>query len=943
MIDFRKNLRKIIFAVFAISTSIIFLIIYKSLPNPAKEVFIIGFSQPTTADLWRQTMLMEMQHELIFYPNMELVVTDAENNSNKQIDDIRKLITQGIDLLIVSPNESFPLTPLVEEVYRRGIPVILIDRKIESENYTAYIGADNFEIGREAGKYAVKLLNGEGSIVEIFGLRGSSPARERHEGFMSVIDTIKNIKIIDRINGEWEFNVAKEAMNNYLKRDKSFDLIFAHNDVMAFGAYEAYKKLEIEKDVFIIGVDGMPGPDGGIQAVMDRKIDATLLYPTGGKNAINLSWDILTNMPFERENTLATHPIDSTNIMAFKLQADEILALHERIATSKRTLDDQLEKFYSQRFWLTVALISLFAVMILVGLLIRAFRNKAKANAKLKIQTEEIIRQNEKLKRISKELEEATSAKLRFFTNISHEFRTPLTLIIGPLENILASDNLTNSQKEQLDMILRNAHRLLRLINQLMDLRKIENEKMELKAGCYDIVSFVHDVKKAFDDLATKKNIDFTFQSVNESVMLYFDKDKMDKILFNILSNAFKFTEKSGKIQINLERTNHKFADGEDDAVKIEFKDNGPGISEKDLERIFDRFYQAKPDGENIYSGTGIGLPLTKGFVELHKGEIHVESKKGVGTSFLVYFRLGKNHLNEKEIVISDLGYNLIDKGIIRQTETKIFHETENPASKSDEPYENKPLLLIVEDNQDVSQFIKSSLSSDYRIMTAINGIEAFEKMYIEEPDLIISDVMMPEMNGLEFTRKLKSDIRTSHIPIILLTARISFEQKIEGLETGADSYIPKPFNKKHLQVRVNQLIENRKKIRKYYQSNPVSSFTGDERITRIDSDFLNKCIGIIHENLAETDFNVEQLAAKVGLSRVHVYRKIKHLTGLSVSEFVRNIKVKKAAILLKETNKSVTEIAYDTGFSSPSYFSKCFKDLFKITPSEFIQQKTNQ
>jgi len=943
MIDFRRNFGKILLAIFAVFSFIILFVIYKSIPDPTEEIFTIGFSQPTTADLWRQTMLMEMQHELIFYPKMEIIVADAENNSHKQIEDIRRLIAQDIDLLIVSPNESLPLTPIIEEVYSMGIPVILIDRKIESEYYTAFIGSDNFEIGREAGEYAANLLNGEGKIVEIFGLRGSSPARERHKGFMSVIDTFENIKIIDQINGDWEFDVAKEAMTNYLKQGKSFDLIFAHNDAMALGAYEAYKKLGIEKDVFIIGVDGMPGPDGGIQAVLDRKIAATLLYPTGGKNAISLSWDILTNMPFERENNLATYPIDSTNAMVFKLQGDEILELHERIATSKRTLDDQLEKFYNQRFWLTVVAISFFAVIILIGLLVRAFQNKAKANAKLKIQTEEIIRQNEKLKRISKELEEATRAKVTFFTNISHEFRTPLTLIIGPLENIIESKNFTDYQIEQLDMMLRNANRLLRLINQLMDLRKIEDEKMELKASCGDIVSFVHDVKKAFDYLAIQKNIEFTFQSANESIMAYFDKDKMDKILFNILSNAFKFTEKSGTIQISLERTNHKFADGTDEAVKIVFKDNGPGISANNLERIFDRFYQAMPDGENIYPGTGIGLPLTKGFIELHKGEIHVESEKGVGSSFLLYFRLGKNHLKENELVTSDINYSPTDNGIIRKTYPNIIPKTEIPSSKSHVHYENKPLILIVEDNLDVIQFIKSSLSADYRIMIANNGVEAFEKMYIEEPDLIISDVMMPKMNGLEFTRKLKSDIRTSHIPIILLTALISIEQKIEGLETGADSYIPKPFNKKHLQVRVNQLIENRKKIRKYYQSNPVSSFTGDERIARIDRDFLNKCIGIIHENLAETDFNVEQLAAKIGISRVHVYRKIKHITGFSVSEFVRNIKVKKAAILLKETNKTVSEIAYDTGFSSPSYFSKCFKDLYKVTPSEFIQQNTNQ
>ncbi|MFW5725140.1 MAG: response regulator, partial [Bacteroidota bacterium] len=254
--------------------------------------------------------------------------------------------------------------------------------------------------------------------------------------------------------------------------------------------------------------------------------------------------------------------------------------------------------------------------------------------------------------------------------------------------------------------------------------------------------------------------------------------------------------------------------------------------------------------------------------------------------------------------------------------------------------YEDKPLLLIVEDNPDVSKLIQSSLVEEYRIITASNGIEAFEKMYIEEPDLIISDVMMPEMDGLEFTRKLKSDIRTCHIPLILLTARTSYDHKLEGLETGADSYIPKPFNQKHLQVRVNQLIESRRNIRKYYQSDPVSVFTADNKLSQLDSNFLKKCNRIIEENLTQSDFSVEQLSTEVGLSRVHVYRKIKHLTGFSVSEFVRNIKLRKASVMLLESGRSVAEVAYDIGFSSPSYFSKCFKDLYKVTPSEYVQQK---
>ncbi len=862
--------------------------------KPVKDKFLIGFSQCTMADSWRNTMFMEMQHELIFYPEMKLILADANNNSNKQIEDIKKLVEAGIDILIVSPNESQPLTAIVSEVFKKGIPVIVIDRKIESNDYTAFIGANNFNIGKEAGRHAAQMLGGKGRILEIWGLKGSSPAKDRHDGFMNEISKYKDIQLAEPVTGEWEASIALDAMQKFLKTGESVDLVFAHNDYMALGAYNAYIKLQTGGEFYIIGVDALPGPDGGIQAVLDRKLDATLLYPTGGILAVSLSWDILNNKPFTKENELNTLVIDSTNALAIKYQTDEIISLHSRIASSKKTLDIQVKRFYSQQFWLIVAVVSLFAVIILVILLTRAFRNKAKANARLELQKQEIIRQNDELKRISNELEEATRAKLIFFTNISHEFRTPLTLIIGPLETMLASQTLSSEQKLQLEMMLRNARRLLRLINQLMDMRKIDNEKMKLQAGCYDIVSFLTEIMHAFDGLAAKKNIEYSFITDNEQIMLYFDMDKVDKIFFNMLSNAFKFTPTSGTIDINLKKVKHNFNGQDKEAVEIEFRDNGPGIQEQHIARIFDRFYQVEPQEASLFPGTGIGLPLSKGFVELHKGEISVTSKRGIGTSFFIYFQLGKEHLGDEEIVDGKNEYTRIDKEIIRDAEEDDMSSTDPAEETKGTEYEDKPLLLIVEDNLDVSNFIRSCLREDYRIITATNGEEGFEKMYIEEPDLIISDVMMPVMDGLEFARKLKTDIRTCHIPLILLTARTSYDQKIEGLETGADSYIPKPFNEKHLRVRVRSLIEGRQKIRKHYQSDPLSSFTSENRISQLDANFLRKCNAIVEKHLTESEYSVEQLSAEIGLSRVHVYRKIKHLTGLSVSEFVRNIKLKK-------------------------------------------------
>lgn len=921
---------------------VILLLSIRSLSQPDYKVgnkqFLIGFSQCTTADAWRKSMDQEMQNELLYYPNLQLLIKDAENSSKKQENDIREFLKVGIDLLIVSPNEAEPLTGIISEVFKKGIPVILIDRKIESGDYSAFIGGNNYQIGKEAGIYAVKLLKGKGRIVEISGLEGSSPAKERHKGFVEEISKAPEISIIKSLSGEWEVASARKVMKKFLELDDPFDLVYAHNDVMAIGAYKEYMRKFKKKNVFFIGVDGLPGNACGIQAVMDRELDATMLYPTGGSLAISLAWDLLNNKPVKKENILNTLVIDSTNVRALKFQTDEILNLHNRIVSSRKILDEQVKKYLSQRFWLIVALSSLFLVIVLIILLFRGFRNKAKANLKLEVQKQAIIRQNEELRKISIELEEATKAKLVFFTNISHEFRTPLTLMIGPLENILSDRKLSAELRSQLQMMLRNATRLLRMINQLMDLRKIEDDKMKLSAGEYDIISFTREIKEAFDELATRKNICFTLNTSQDKQLLYFDRDKVDKILFNLLSNAFKFTSESGCIELNINKVMHKFNAIEREAVEIEIRDNGIGIAEDSLNRIFERFYQVEQKKGNIVAGTGIGLPLSKGFVDLHHGDISVKSKKGEGSSFAVCFQLGKSHFTEAELSNKDIEFTRIDKQIFPElSQDDADVENMNLTYVSDD-YENMPLLLIVEDNADVSKFIKSCLVDNYRIMTAYNGIDAFEKIYIDQPDLIISDVMMPEMDGLEFTKKLKSDIRTSHIPVILLTALSSHENKIEGLETGADSYIAKPFNKKHLQVRVKQLIENRQQIRKHYQQDVITQFVKENKISQLDSSFLKKCNAIIEKHLTENEYGVEQMSVEIGLSRVHVYRKIKHLTGLTVSEFVRNIKLKKAAVMLQESGKTIAEVAYETGFSSPSYFSKCFKDLYNISPTEFVQ-----
>jgi signal transduction histidine kinase/DNA-binding response OmpR family regulator len=923
---------------------IVVIIFFLSISAEAKEKYKIGFSQCTTADVWRETMLREMQIELSFYPDIEMIMKDAGSDNTKQIRDIEELLKLGIDLLIVSPNESEPLTPIVEKVYKSGIPVIVVDRKISSDNYTAFIGGDNYLIGQEAGKYAAKLLNRKGKIVEITGLAGSTPSIERQKGFMEIIKMYPEISVVTSVSGKWNWADAKIQMRKIIDDKTDFDLVFAYNDVMAKGAYSVAKENAVENK-FYLGIDGLYGEEGGIQYVINGELDATFLYPTGGDKSIQVAHKILNHLPFEKENLLATVVIDSTNAKIIKLQTDQVLSLQDKIEKQTSVLEQQIIRFQNQRFMLIVTLILLMSVVALVILVFRAFRNKRNANIKLaaqKLEIEkqnaEIVKQRDELIAVSKKLEDATKAKLRFFTNISHEFRTPLTLIIGPLEDLIQSNGLPAEHRKQFNLMHRNSLRLLRMINQLMDFRKLENEKMKLQVGYYDIVGFLNEIFESYAEHAVKKKIDFQFHSAEEKIMLWFDWDKMDKVIFNLLSNAFKFTGTDGHISIIVRKEKPAVKLLADEEVLIEIKDTGRGIAKEHLSHIFDRFYQAEQSQD--FAGTGLGLALSKGFIKLHHGKIKAESEPGKGTSFFIRLQMGKLHLKTEEMIGSESSQpsnmhhekNISDE-IHFNPEFSEITETETAIAVS----EQKPVVLIVEDQKDVREYIKDSLGGSYTIFEAENGKQGLQQVEDEEPDIIISDIMMPEMDGLEMTRKLKNQLKTSHIPIILLTAKASQEQKLEGLEEGADSYIPKPFNQRHLQIRVKKLIELRKKLQQTYKS-PMNIKEEEGQISRLDRKFLNKISKIVEEQ-KDKELSVEELSEMIGLSRVHLYRKIKKLTGMSVSEFANSVKLRLSLELLKNSGNSISQIAYEVGFSSPSYFTKCFKEQFGISPSDYAKK----
>lgn len=511
---------------------------------------------------------------------------------------------------------------------------------------------------------------------------------------------------------------------------------------------------------------------------------------------------------------------------------------------------------------------------------------------------------------------EINQLKMIFFTNISHEIRTPLTLILSPLEDILSNETKETWIYHQHQIMFKNANLLLRLVNQILDFRKIENKKYKLKYSNFDIINFVNNIITQFEGIAETENIKLKFAPENKSTLLWGDPNKLDQVFFNLLSNAFKYTPKNGEVEVRIKSLNN--------SVYIEVKDTGTGISSEDLPHIFERFYQAQTDGRK---GTGIGLAVVKSIINFHAGDIEVQSEINRGTIFKIKLPLGNKHLPEGTV-------EKIEKETINPDKTiEIQEPAESTISDS-----KKIKILTIDDNDDIRTYLKESLSVDYTVYEAQNGKEGIEKALKLLPSIIICDVMMEGIDGIEVCSTLKSNVNTSHIPIILLTAKEGVENKIEGFEKGADAYITKPFSLKLLKARILNLIEQRNLLKQ--KINKLNINLSSIGPTSIDEKFLNRLISIMEENMSDSTFLVNELAESLGMSHDQLYRKIKVLTGLSANKFVRTIRLRKAAKLIGTKKYNIAEVLYEVGFSSPSYFSKCFKDKFGVVPSEYKGEK---
>lgn len=881
------------------------------------KVYKIGVSQCSQDD-WRTKMNEEINREIISHDDAIVEIRSADDSSARQIEDIRYFADNGFDIIIVSPNEAASLTPVIREVYEKGMPVIIFDRNIDGDSYTARIGVDDEGIGKAAAHYALHMLGSDARALEIQGLPGSTPAEDRHRGFVEEFTTGGG-RILAGAPADWRQEDAEALADSLLRAHPDVNLIYAHNDRMAIGASKVAQRMGIRERIKIIGIDA--APTIGIQAVADSVIDATFLYPTEGHRLIQTALAILKDGHYDKEVKLpASSAVDPTNADILLLQNETLEQETDKMKILKGKIDDYWAQHSSQTslFYASIAIIVLlFGVAFL---LLRAYWQHSRHQKQLLEQNRLLEQQRDTEKELNEKLQAATQSKLVFFTNVSHDLRTPLTLISEPVEQLARADNLTPQQQTLIRIADKNVKILRRLINQILDFRKYENGKLDLHLTEIDLGNALRDWIESFHSLSGKRDMKLTLNLPDVPLRMAVDVEKMERVVFNLVSNAFKYTPDNGSITVDCA------SDGKTLTLKV--ADTGEGISERDLGNIFDRFYQVDRVHPN---GSGIGLSLAKAFVELHEGTISVESQEGKGSVFTV--ALPVRHVAE---TVADAAKRIEESEVtaeLSSVETELVFEND------------KPVLLVIDDNRDIQQLIRQLLGTDYNIITAGNGKDGVRMAAKYTPDLVVCDVMMPVMDGLECCRRIKSEVSTSHIPVLMLTACSMDEQRIQGYDSGADGYLSKPFNADVLRSRCASLIANRKRIKVLWQEETTvrvkeKTTNGDEARKElpksdIDNEFYNRFLTLFEAEMGNPDLSVDWIASKMGLERSQFYRKIKALTNYSPVELIRRLRLKKARTLLTSTDKSISEIGYEVGFSTPAYFTKCYREAYGETPSE--------
>ena len=878
----------------------------------------VGFSQAYGSDEWR----LRMNNSLLIHSQLndiDLTIYDGGSDISKQIEHIERFISDSVDLIIVSPIEAKPITKVIQKALDLKIPVIAVDRKTANETYTAYIGGDNFKIGIHAGNIinSNNKSNKQLNILEISGRKGSTPAYERTKGFKEVVDNNNNLKIIKTFYEErTDHQNLITSLKKIFESKIRVDFIFAHNDRMAKTAWKLSKEYNLENEIKFIGVDGLIGEGRGIDLVQKGILLSTILYKSGSKKIIDNVVKILNGEKIIKENILETVVIDSYNAEIMRDQLEEILNQELRIKTQNQLLVDKDRQSNNDKIFLFIIIFLL--ILSLIHSAYSVYNIMLVRDSRLAFEevNKETIQQKNQIEKVSNKLKHTIEGQSRFFMNISHEFKTPLTLILSSIDSL--KEKMGPKERSEVFLIQNNSRRLIRLINELVDYRKIKDKKGSIKVCKTNVNYFLRNILDNFRLEAKKRNINIIFKASNLESTAYIDHDLMEKVIFNLLSNAFKFTPDNGKISIEIAESKLE----ENKFIEVKIIDSGIGIPPGEIKNVFKPFFKAS---NNKNASTGVGLYLSSEFIKLNKGLISIFPRPH-GTEFRIKLPIDKSMFNSNNIIkqseaflqntISDFNVNLLEDEVDFITDKTTYEES----------------ILIIEDNRDLSQFLKSKFEKIYNVHLS-NGHKAIEKAFELIPDITVCDVNLPDKNGYEICQILKNDLRTSHIPTIILTGRSGKNNIIKGLDSGADLYLTKPFSFSVLSQSIESLLKNREKLR-YYYTNNINNFDKESAFENPEQKFFIKLNDLIKNNIENAAFGVQDLASELGISRVQLYRKVKSLLKVNISDYIINYRLQKAKALIERTSLNISEIAYSTGFSSPNYFSTAFKHKYGLSPA---------
>ena len=882
----------------------------------------VVFSYPSGA--WYQMAADAFEQATYVHQEIDLTLMSVDSREN-QVSELMQLKAGDADLVIVVPlGEEF--TPAVEHLYDQGIPVILYDHKVKTDKYTAFVTVDNYLIGQQMGDYTKLQLEKGGNILLIRGIPTLETDQNRYEGFyasMNEEDARQQYKVVAECVGRQSSRVTMEGVLDILQnmpRGSRVDAVVAFSDNMASTARKAFDSLRFQRPMpLFVGVNALSGPNGGIEMVDKGILSATFFYPFGGPELMELALKILHGESFNRNVTLNTTYVDKSNVKVVKLQLEQIEQQRATVEELNHILSDSLARYADQRTLVMLASAVIVLILIIAAILMALYRTSVKSQKRLN-------QHNKVLRTLAQELEDANQAKLQFFTNISHEFKTPLSLILNPMDTLLEKKDLPADERESLMIMQRNAGRLQALINEILDFQQYEAGKMKTNPVPVDLDAFLRETNGLFSDIIRSKQIKFSYEAAPASYEMLLDKGMVEKIYFNLLSNAFKYVKDAGEIRVRMRPS---LQDGRR-MVEVSVFNSDSFIPENKLKDIFQRFY--KISSSETSPGTGIGLALAAALTDAMEGEIKASSEEGIGTTFTfclpfrsTEFPVGEPGASEAssyakvklwQVSPPELDYSMLD-------------ETDDGL---------RPRVLVIDDNADMRQYLKSILREDYFVYLAEDGREGIQRAIQILPRVIISDILMPGIDGYEVCKTLKEDARTSAIPVILLSACSMDEQVAQGFESGADAYIRKPFGAQSLKMRIQKLIEKADTIRK---STGIDWLVGNNKaVNSTQEAFLTKIKKYIEQHLAE-EISIPDLIKDTCVSKSKFYRDLREITDYSPIDIINLIRIRRALNLILSGGRNISEAALETGFSSTAYFSRVFLKYYKETPGNWVKRNT--